>query len=135
MDVLEVKEFGKKDLTLFDLATLLKVSTPSANFDKNTGADIMKVMLDVIYEYMSHMTQANELDNEFGKVIYDQYVKFDQNIDWYLANWNDNFSEYIDDMIRVASEVLEDKELDDVCENIRLHRKAAMEKREAKTNS
>ena len=62
-------------------------------------------------------------------------VKFDQNIDWYLANWNDNFSEYIDDMIRVASEVLEDKELDDVCENIRLHRKAAMEKREAKTNS
>lgn len=129
MDVLEVKEFAKKDITLFDLATLLKVSTPSADFDKNIGADIMKVMLDVLYEYMSHMVPANELDNAFGKVVYDQYIKFDQNIDWYLANWSDNFSEYIDDMIRVASESLEDKELDDVCENIRLHRKAAMEKR------
>ena len=135
LDSLEVKEFNKKDITLFDLATLLKVSTPSADFDKNTGADIMKVMLDVVYDYMKSMTQANELDAEFGRVVYDQYIKFDQNIDWYLANWNDNFSEYIDDMIRVASEVLEDKELDDVCENIRLHRKESMEKREALLNS
>ncbi len=129
LDSLEVKEFGKKDVTIFDLATILKVSTPSANFDKNVGADIMRVMLDVIYDYMKRMTVGNELDNYFGKFIYEQYLKFDANMDWYFTNWNDNFSEYIDDMIRIASEVLEDKNLDDICEDIRLHRKESLEKR------
>ena len=33
------------------------------------------------------------------------------------------------DMIRVATETLEDRDLDDLCEEIRLHRKAAVEKR------
>lgn len=129
MDELEVKEFSKKGITIFDLATLLKVSTPSADFDKNLGADIMRVMLDVVYDYMSAMTPANELNNVYGKFVYDQYIKFDSNIDWYLSKWNDNFSEYIDDMIRVASESLEDRELDDLCDDIRAHRKASLEKR------
>lgn len=129
LDTLEVKEFNKKNITIFDLATLLKVSTPSANFDKNLGTDIMKVMLDVIYNYMASMTLENELDIAYGNFIFEQYKQFDQNIDWYLSNWNDNFSEYIDDMIRVASESLEDRNLDDLCEEIRLHRKEAMAKR------
>ncbi|MBQ4560861.1 MAG: hypothetical protein IJA55_00845 [Clostridia bacterium] len=129
LDTLTLGEFKKSDVTLFDLATLLKVSTPSANFDKNLGADIMKVMLDSVYEYMKLMTLENELDNVYGNFVVDQYKKFDVNIDWYLDNWKDNFSEYIDDMIRVASESLEDRDLDDLCEVIRLHRKAATEKR------
>ncbi|MBQ2827806.1 MAG: hypothetical protein IJF20_01040 [Clostridia bacterium] len=129
LDVLEVREFDKKDITIFDLATLLKVSTPSANFDKNLGADIMKVMLDVIYDYMKRMTLPNELNNQYGKLVLEQYKKFDANIDWYLEKWHDNFSEYIDDMIRVASETLEERELDDLCEEIRLHRKEALAKR------
>ena len=60
LDAMASREFGKDNLSLFDLATLLKVSTPSANFDKNLGADIMKVMLDVVYEYISNLlVQAN----------------------------------------------------------------------------
>ena len=54
---------------------------------------------------------------------------FDTNIDWYLESWNDNFNEYIDDMIRVASETLEELDQDELCEEIRVHRKASMEKR------
>ena len=129
LETLSSREFNKDGLTLFDLATLLKVSTPSANFDKNLGADIMKVMLDVVYEYMKSMTLSNDLDMLYGRFVVDQYKQFDQNIDWYLENWKDNFSEYIDDMIRVATESLEDRDLDDLCEEIRLHRKAAVEKR------
>ena len=129
LDVLESREYGKKDLTLFDLATLLKVSTPSANFDKNIGADIMRVMLDVVYDYMKTMTLESELSNTFGKFVYDQYVKFDGNIDWYLSKWNDNFSEYIDDMIRVATERLEELDLDNLCEEIKDHRRTALAKR------
>ncbi len=135
LDSLEVKEYHKKGITIFDLATLLKVSTPSADFDKNIGADIMNVMLQTIYDYMKTMTAANEVDNEFGRFVYDQYLKFDENIDWYLANWKDNFSEYIDDMIRVASEFLEEIEVDKICETIKAHRKNAIEKRENPVNS
>lgn len=129
LDTLSSREFSKDSLTLFDLATLLKVSTPAANFDKNLGSDIMRVMLDVVYDYMKSMTLDNDLDRLYGRFIVDQYKKFDANIDWYLENWKDNFSEYIDDMIRVATESLEDRDLDDLCEEIRLHRKAASEKR------
>lgn len=129
MNEMSSKEFNKDGLTIFDLATLLKVSTPSANFDKNIGADIMKVMLDVVYDYMKRMTIANDLDLLYGRFIVEQYKKFDANIDWYLQNWKDNFSEYIDDMIRVATETLEDMDLDELCEEIETHRKAAVEKR------
>ncbi len=129
LDVLESREYGKDGLTLFDLATLLKVSTPSSNFDKNVGADIMRVMLDVVYDYMKTMTLESELSATFGKFVYDQYVKFDTNIDWYLSKWNDNFSEYIDDMIRVATERLEELDLDNLCEEIKNHRRAALAKR------
>ena len=62
LDTMASREFNKDGLTLFDMATLLKVSTPSANFDKNIGTDIMKVMLDVVYDYMKSMTLANDLD-------------------------------------------------------------------------
>ena len=129
LDTMSAREFNKDGLTIFDLATLLKVSTPSASFDKNLGTDIMKVMLDVVYDYMKSMTLSNDLDTLYGHFIVDQYKKFDSNIDWYLENWKDNFSEYIDDMIRVATESLEDRDLDDLCEEIRLHRKSAIEKR------
>lgn len=130
LDTLSLREFNKDGITLFDLATLLKVSTPSANFDKNIGSDIMKVMLDAVYDYMKSMTLENDLDLLYGRFVVEQYMKFDQNIDWYFTNWKDTFSEYIDDMIRVAVESLEDRDLDDLCEEIRLHRKAAIEKRE-----
>ncbi|MBE6779045.1 MAG: hypothetical protein E7541_06640 [Ruminococcaceae bacterium] len=123
------KEFAKDNLTLFDIATLLKVSTPSANFDKNVGIDLMRVMLDVVYDYMKSLTIPSELDRQYGKFVVEQYKKFDANIDWYLSNWKDNYSSFIDDMIRAATESLEDKDLDDECDEIRKHRKAAVEKR------
>ena len=129
IDELALKEFDKKDLSLFDLATLLKVSTPSAEFDKDTGIDIIKVMFNFIYDYMKRMTNENELNAEFGRFLYDQYIKFDKNIDWYLEKWNDNFSDYIDDMIRVATEMLDDLDLDDMSRKLRMHRKQAVEKR------
>lgn len=126
-DELVSVEFKKDNITMFDLPTLLKVSTPSAEFDKDIGSDIMQVMLDVVYDYMKTMTVESELDRLYGEFVYDQFVRFNSNIDWYLSNWKDNFSEFIDDMIRIAYENLEDRELDDVCERIhRLQKQSQM---------
>ena len=49
---LKSEEFKKDGLTLFDLALLLKVSTPAAEFDKKVGKDIMKEALAFVYDYM-----------------------------------------------------------------------------------
>ena len=46
-----------------------------------------------------------------------------------MATIDQQFVEYIDDMIRVATESLEDLDLDDLCEEIKMHRKAACAKR------
>jgi hypothetical protein len=89
----------------------------------------MKVMLDEVYDYIANFVSGEEQDNIFGKFVFEQYIKFDANIDWYFETWRDTFSDYIDDMIRVAIESLEDKDLDDICENIRIHRKASIERR------
>ncbi len=47
---LKTDEFKKSGLTIFDLALLLKVSTPAAEFDKKVGKDIMRESLQMIYD-------------------------------------------------------------------------------------
>ena len=116
---IKLNEFNKKGLTLFDLATLLKVSTPAASFEDNKGVAIMRVMFETVYEYMASMTMETELANEFGKFVFDQYMKFNQNISWYRENWKDNFSGFIDDMIINITEMLEDLELYRLVKEIR----------------
>lgn len=116
---IKLNEFGKKGLTLFDLATLLKVSTPAASFEDGKGVTIMRVMFETVYEYMSSMTMETELANEFGRFVYDQYMKFRDNISWYRENWKDNFSGFIDDMIINITEMLEDLELYKLVKEIR----------------
>lgn len=48
-------EYGKAGLSIFDVALLLKVSTPSAEFDKTVGKGIMREILTLIYEYAQTM--------------------------------------------------------------------------------
>jgi hypothetical protein len=119
LNELVIDEYKKDNVSLFDLATILKVSTPSAAFDKNLGADIMRVMLDTFYEYMKNVTVESELNNVFGKFVKEQYEIFESNMNWYYTGWKDNFSEYISDMIRVAVETLEDKEMVSIGEEIK----------------
>ena len=123
LEELAAPEFDKRDLSLFDLAMLLKVSSPAAEFDKEVGIEIMRTMLDTVYEYMGSITPAADLDSLYADFVLKQYYAFDKNIGWYESKWKDNYSEYLDDLIRVAVEDLELKDLDAAYKEISEHRK------------
>ena len=116
VDKMRSEEFKKDQLTIFDIALLLKVSTPAADFDKKVGKDIMKELLQTIYDYMSTIILGDDLDRVYGEFVFEQLQKFDANIEWYLANWKDNFSDYIDDLMQIACNDIENKGLFDIFE-------------------
>lgn len=127
---LRSEEFKKDKLSLFDLAMLLKVSSPAAEFDKKVGKDIMKEALALVYDYMKTIVLGDDLDWVFGNFIYDQAVMFNKNIDWYFENWKDNFSDYVDDLLQIASNEIENRGLDDLYEKIQAMIEAARIRRE-----
>lgn len=118
IEKLRCDEFKKDNLSIFDLALLLKVSTPAAEFDKQIGKAVMKEILQIVYDYMKTIILGDDLDREYGNFIYSQLLKFDANIDWYLSNWKDNFSDYIDDLMQIADNDIENKGLYDIHDNI-----------------
>lgn len=117
---LKSDEFKKDGLTLFDLALLLKVSTPAAEFDKKVGKDIMKEALSFVYDYMKTIVLGDDLDWVYGNFVYEQAQLFDQNVDWYFENWKDNFSDYVDDLMQIASNEIENRGLSDLYEKIQI---------------
>lgn len=117
---LKSDEFKKEGLTLFDLALLLKVSTPAAEFDKKVGKDIMKEALSFVYDYMKTIVLGDDLDWVYGNFVYEQAQLFDQNVDWYFENWKDNFSDYVDDLMQIASNEIENRGLSDLYEKIQI---------------
>lgn len=127
---LKSDEFKKDGLTLFDLALLLKVSTPAADFDKKVGKDIMKEALAFVYDYMKTIVLGDDLDWVYGNFVYDQAEKFDKNVDWYFENWRDNFSDYVDDLMQIASNEIENRGLNDLYEKIQTMIEDARARRE-----
>lgn len=130
LEKLRSDEFKKDGLTLFDLALLLKVSMPGADFDKKVGKDIMKEALALTYDYMKTIVLGDDLDWVYGNFIYAQMEKFDKNIDWYFENWRDNFSDYIDDLLQIASNEVENKGLNMLSEKIQAMIETARIRRE-----
>ena len=122
-------EYGKAGLSIFDVALLLKVSTPSAEFDKTVGKGIMREILTLIYEYAQTMVLEADLDGIYGKFVLEQFEMFDKNIDWYMDNWKDNFSDYINDLMRIAVSDIERKKLTDIYEKMRKIMKESSKKR------
>lgn len=112
------------------LALLLKVSTPAAEFDKKVGKDIMRESLQMIYEYMSTIVLGDDLDWIYGNFVFDQVKAFDKNVDWYFANWRDDFSDYVDDLMQIAANELENKEQENLCEKMQELIENARERRE-----
>ena len=92
---------------------LLKVSTPAAEFDKKVGKDIMRESLQMIYEYMSTIVLGDDLDWIYGNFVFDQVKAFDKNVDW-----RDDFSDYVDDLMQIAANELENKEQENLCEKM-----------------
>lgn len=130
LDKLKCDEYKKEALTIFDLAMLLKVSTPAAEFDKKVGKEVMKETLRLIYEYMSTIVLGDDLDRMYGEFVLEQVKKFDANVNWYLANWKDNFSDYVDDLMQIADNDVENKELYEIHEQIQEIIEASVKTRE-----
>ena len=127
---LKSDEFKKDHLSIFDLALLLKVSTPAAEFDKKVGKDIMKETLQMVYDYMETIVLGDDLDRVYGNFVFEQIQLFDNNVDWYFSNWKDNFSDYVDDLMQIAANELENKEQNDLYEKMQAMIEAARERRE-----
>ena len=79
---------------------------------------------------MKTIVLGDDLDWVFGNFIYDQAVMFNKNIDWYFENWKDNFSDYVDDLLQIASNEIENRGLDDLYEKIQAMIEAARIRRE-----
>ncbi len=118
LNKLKSEEFKKTGLSLFDLALLLKVSTPSAEFDKKVGKDILKEALAFVYDYMKTIILGDDLDWAYGNFVYAQAEMFEKNVDWYFENWKDSFSDYVDDLMQIAANELENKGMDNLCEKL-----------------
>lgn len=130
VDKLKCDEFKKDELSIFDVALLLKVSTPAAEFDKRVGKDIMKEILQIVYDYMKTIILGDDLDRAYGTYVYEQLAKFDANIPWYLENWKDNFSDYIDDLMQIAANDIENRDLTDIHEAVQELIEASIASRE-----
>ena len=117
---LKSDEFKKENLSIFDLALLLKVSTPAAEFDKKVGKDIMKETLQMIYDYMKTIVLGADLDRVFGNFVFDQVKLFVTNLKWYFVNWRDNFSDYVDDLLQIAANELENREQEELFEKMQV---------------
>ena len=127
---LESEEFKKSGLSLFDLAMLLKVSSPAAEFDKKVGKDIMKEALAFVYDYMKTIVLGDDLDWVYGNFVYEQAMLFDKNVDWYYDNWKDNFSGYVDDLLQIAANDIENKKLKGLHQKMQDMREKARKRRE-----
>ena len=90
----------------------------------------MKEALALVYDYMKTIVLGDDLDWVFGNFIYDQAVMFNKNIDWYFENWRDNFSDYVDDLMQIASNEIENRGLDDLYEKIQTMIEDARTRRE-----
>ncbi len=56
----------------------------------------MREILTLIYRVCTdQMVLEADLDRIYGKFVLEQFEMFDKNIDWYMDNWKDNFSDYI----------------------------------------
>ena len=89
----------------------------------------MKEALQMIYDYMKTIVLGDDLDWVYGNFVYEQIQLFDQNVDWYFTNWRDNFSDYVDDLMQIAANELENKGQDDLCEQMQVLIEAARERR------
>lgn len=97
-----LKEFDENQKSIFDLAMLLKVSTPTIDFVEEEGLEFMRTALDVIYDYMADCCPEEKLLNEYGDFIFEQYKIFCQNTSWYVDNWKDNIGTFRDDILDIT---------------------------------
>jgi len=106
------EKFKDKQMSVFDIVTFLKASTPTEVFRDEDGSSLIKVILDVVYNSMVKLCPPNELNPMFGELIMNQYAIFKDHIEIYDEEWPLSFTSYIDTVLIILYDNLIEKELD-----------------------
>lgn len=94
--------FDLRDVTLFDLVALLKISMPAADFEYQTGKQILQAAMDVIYDYVQKLTSKDETEDVFGEFMVEQFVHFAKHASLY----DSSFDAYIESLVKTVMERL-----------------------------
>ncbi|MBO4350995.1 MAG: hypothetical protein J6A01_08630 [Proteobacteria bacterium] len=103
----EDKPKDAEECTLFDLAVLLKQSTPPSEFRTEVGCDMLVSMFRAMLDYIKRITAPMEVPNVFGDFVNKQYEKFKANCSRYARF---GFNHYFWELIRSVVDLLQSEE-------------------------
>ena len=103
----EDKPKDAEDCTLFDLAVLLKQSTPPSEFRTEVGCDMLVSMFRAMLDYIKRITAPMEVPIVFGDFVNKQYEKFKVNSSRYARF---GFNHYFWELIRSVVDLLQSEE-------------------------
>lgn len=95
-------EFSGNIQSLFDIAILLKVSTPSEDFYVEDGKEFVRAELDMIYDYMEQFCTKQTLNREYAAFIISQYNRFKENYGWYEESCTDSIDAFKADILNIT---------------------------------
>ncbi len=99
--------FDYRELTLIDLAVILKQSTPPSDFRAEVGCDLLVSMFRAILDYIKRMAAPMEVPNEFGAFVKAQYEQFRDHCNRYNSF---GFRDYFWALIRSIIDMLQGDE-------------------------
>lgn len=103
----EDKPKDAEECTLFDMAVLLKQSTPPSEFRTEVGCDMLVSMFRAMLDYIKRITAPMEVPNVFGDFVNKQYEKFKANSSRYARF---GFNHYFWELIRSVVDLLQSEE-------------------------
>ena len=95
-------EFSGNIQSVFDLAMLLKISTPSEDFFEEDGKEFVRAILDMIYEYMEQFCPKQKLNYDYAEFIISQYRRFVENYSWYEEHCMENIDSFKADALNIT---------------------------------
>ena len=102
LEKFKLVEFSGNIQSVFDLAMLLKVSTPAEDFYEEEGKEFVRAILDIIYEYMAQFCTKQKLNYDFAAFIIEQYHAFIKNYSWYETECMDNIDSFKADTLNIT---------------------------------
>jgi len=108
---LEAKQFAGRKLSIFDIPTFLKISTPADIFREDFGMNLLKISLDFLYEYISYISPPDKVDEHFISLVLEQYEIFLSNTKIYNELWPSLFGVYINSLLSVFSNYLGSRDM------------------------
>ena len=105
-------QYSDRIMSIFDIPMMVRVTTPSANFDDRSGKEVMRVFYEVIYDYLKGFCPESELNYRYADFIMEQYLVYKENLSWYLENYADAIGSFADSLLETAIQCFSDLDLE-----------------------